>query len=639
MKKKLLLAILIIAYSLPGSALAAKMPKSNAIDATLEDVTGSNCTFLGNDPAPDENGKLEIPDANANLPLLIVTTTAEDGSNVKFLYYSCSPEQLAIVQTGNGALPWHERTIIDIVSAILKLVNAVVGWARDFLGKMIVTIIAQGLFINNNIVKDAWPFIQGIANLGFIFVLLYIALATTLRMESVGTSVQRLLPKLLIGALLVNFSLVIGGVLIDASRLIMAVEIRLMGGEGVTNENFTSKLIQKTDALDLQIAALDNANNKNDFSTVILRLVQNTVFVVLLTVALGVITINLFVRYIALLILLIFSPVPYLAFILPQTQKFADDWWRMFLKWVFYGPIVFFFLILITRIQSVGLALPQAAAKNAFDAPFFNAFAHFAIIIALFFVANKVGKQVAGVGSDAVMSFAAKNKRTAAAVGLGVATGGLGVPLLAGAGYLAGRAGVRGVANVGRDFGDKFKKDVTASARGGKFGGIAKFIAGPERDDKGKLKKGETSPGLSAAKAIGKRFGLGDPKKQLQTDEIKRELASTPLSTPAMASTAIPTNLQQYINGAGLSQGHIAKALDDGTKPLDTSSTLRFIIEHNDNKGTVGGLAQNEDFLRDLGSDGRNEFIKILNTNTRLSANDKADIVNRMVRTVKDKEI
>lgn len=561
-------------------------------------------------------------------------------------YYTCPQAVYNLMQNYSDVNKVSSLTkfYLGTIDVFFYIVNKFSVWALQIASYLMSVMLGQGKFIQNEIVKQAWPFVQGFANLGFIFALLYIALATTLRLESLGTSIQRLIPKLLIGALLVNFSLVIGGLLIDASRVVMAAEIKLLsGGASLDIDNLGDRIIGSSEAYKAAFAALQGSGP--GFWQYVLIKFQNALVVVALASGMLIIAINLFVRYIALLVLLIFSPLPYLALALPQTQGIFRQWWKMFLQWVFYGPIALFFLVLIVRIQ--GVQVFTLSTKQANDNIFFQQLIHLSIIVALLFVGHYVGKKAAGVGSDAVMGFASRNKKTAAAVGLAVATGGMAAPLLAGAGYLAGRAGARGAANVGRDFSDKFKKDFGKRARSGEnYAGIpgsgkaAQIIAGAERDDKGKPKKGETSVGMSGAKFISKRFGLGDPRKGKEETAIKTALQPLPAqqlqhAIPSAAapggSLIVPPALQAYINGAGLSQEHVTKALGD--------SNIKILVEHTTDKGHLLGVGQNEDYLRDLGSAGRSELIQRVNNNQNLNPNDKADIVNRIVRTVKDKDL
>jgi hypothetical protein len=71
---------------------------------------------------------------------------------------------------------------------------------------------ANGQFIN-----QGWGVIRDIANVMFIFILLYIAIRHILQMGSSNT--KRLLTSLIIAALLINFSLFFSKVIIDAGNI------------------------------------------------------------------------------------------------------------------------------------------------------------------------------------------------------------------------------------------------------------------------------------------------------------------------------------------------------------------------------------------------------------------------------------
>ncbi|OGY33474.1 MAG: hypothetical protein A3C02_03355 [Candidatus Andersenbacteria bacterium RIFCSPHIGHO2_02_FULL_45_11] len=651
--KQITLGVAFISMLLPSFVFAAEIQKDALLSVDQGVFKKTEKDACKEIQVQENKDTITVDNNVAHLPIIRESYQSESqgefdsGSSIFFRYYSCPDKVASEILSRVKEFTGIERLGIGVVNWLTWVINSIAEFLLAFFAYLILTMLKQGTFINDQIVKIGWPFIQGITNLGFIFVLLYIALATTLRIEAVGTSVQRLLPKLLIGALLVNFSLVIGGLLIDTSRLLMAVELRVLSGGQIDNiEQFKDDLLKSSHIAELGVASYKYQGSSSGYLASILRLLQGSVFRIVLVIAFGTIALNLLARYVVLLILLIFSPVPYLAFILPKTAKASTIWWGYFLKWVFYGPAVLFFLVIILQVQNIDIAIDAREGGTWMDSDAFKEFVRFIIVMALFFIGNKLSKKIAGDIGEIAMnsakrtgSFVRNNPKTAMVLA-GAATGGLG--LLAGAGAAgalgAGRAGARGVANAGRDFSDKFTKDFAASARGGKLGGFAKFVAGPERDDKGKLKKGETSPGLSAAKAIGKRFGLGDPKKQAEEKAIIDALGGQPLQHGVPNAQAqggalinVPQALQQYINGASLSQGHVPKALGD--------ANIKIIIEHTTNKSDLTGLAQNEDYLRDLGSNGRSELITRVNNNQNLQANDKADIVNRIVRTVKDKEL
>lgn len=651
MKTKFLILLYISTLTLifPLPTLAAKVSTKTAITSSSSLLT--KCTLVTSTP---ENDKIEVADANFfNVPLVLyrkpllegVGSAAltvvplagaggQFGSNVvsRLLpdkYYACSKEVFSMIQIEEGikgSFSITQRLLLDFASSILATINYFAKWILGFFGEALMMLIRQGTFINHSIVKEAWPFIQGIANLGFIFVLLYIALATTLRMESIGTSVQRLLPKLLIGALLVNFSLIIGGLLIDSSRLLMAVEINLMGGQNTQSENFAEKLMQKTELINTQVAALRDPGFKGDFTGIILRLLQNTLFILLTTVAVGVIAINLFVRYIALLVLLIFSPIPYLAFILPNTKNISDQWWGMFLKWVLYGPIVLFFLIIITRIQEINVSSAQVVPGDPLTAVFFNQLIQFIIVIALFFVANSVGKKVAGIGSDAAMSFTkrvgsfARNNPKTALTLAGLATGGAGA-IAMGAGAAAGLGAAQFGGRRARDFG----KELIVKPFNKKFGLGSESIY----DDKGQLKKGKSSIGTTAARSV-KSLITGEAIKDRASIQKQASIAGSFPGAPYKSTFDIndltrasfvakldPNMMKELMNNTDENQiKALAAAISKDKEGVIGKEQIKAIIDNADgarkeHKTVLKAVVQSPRIVNDLSSPQLEKILKI----------------------------
>lgn len=84
-----------------------------------------------------------------------------------------------------------------------------------------------------------------------------------------------------------------------------------------------------------------------------------TLFAAITLLALAVM---LFIRYIYLTLLLIFSPIIWLLWIFPSTQKYWSDWWHNFMKWVFFAPVMLFFLYL--AVATLG-QYPASLAKYA----------------------------------------------------------------------------------------------------------------------------------------------------------------------------------------------------------------------------------------------------------------------------------
>lgn len=611
-----LLAIFVAPFQASAQTTAVSAGTATRISGQNDDFfkNPKNCSVVKVvDSDADDVHTLDLQPQHQGLPLVRFTKNISLGSAIT--YYACTAEAFAIIQTtyNPGVLNSLSDTLVSFFTYFISIVNGFLTWVLKWAGYLLIAMIGQGKFITSDIVTQAWPFVQGLANLGFIFALLYIALATTLRLESVSSSIQRLLPRLLIAALLVNFSLVIGGLIIDASRLVMAAEIKIMGGGSLDYENFTAKLVESSNASATILSDIPIVDTSNA-SAAVLKMIQSVVFLGLLTAAIFVIAINLFIRYIALLILLILSPMAYLALALPKTSQYATQWWGMFIKWVLYGPIVLFFLIIITRIQNVDIVLSDTIAGNRLFTVFFNQFIHFAIVIALFFAAHSVGKKVAGAGSDAVMGFAKKNPRAALLTGLALGTGGLAAPLAAVGLNAAARS--RTANDLYKGVGSNLKESKMVKP-------VRKFFGAGNRNEKGELKAGKSSWTSNLAETL--TGGLNQSK-----NEDRAKVASnidTTLLNP------IKDLEHESITPTMLSRGHVVQAMDKGS--------IGDLMTRGEQSQRMA-IAGNKDYIAGLNPGDLNElqtFVrKQMPSGTDREKREKTQVLDRILKTVQEKD-
>jgi hypothetical protein len=115
-------------------------------------------------------------------------------------------------------------------------------------------------------------------------------------------------------------------------------------------------------------------------------------------------------RYIAIWILVILSPLAFIAWILPATKRLWEMWWKQLLNWSFIGIPMAFFLYLAmssvaglntyfqTQIIATGLEPETTGLLN-------NVFPYFAVLGILFF-GFFIGISASAMGSSAVVNFA-----------------------------------------------------------------------------------------------------------------------------------------------------------------------------------------------------------------------------------------
>ena len=231
--------------------------------------------------------------------------------------------------------------------------------------------LGDGL-VNIKAVQTGWNIVLQFTNLGFVLAIIVIAFATILRIESYG--MKKILWKLVVAALLVNFSLVIAGAFISMSATLSDVFIKQALGDNGTNLSIAlGNAIQPQKLGQIQdqgedVSIWDGLTAMiNWFFEYLAGLFFVIVFTFLAVLAFLTLFIMLLVRIIALMILLIVSPIVWLLWIFPATDKYWKQWWTEFLRWNFFAPIVLFFVYLAVATAAAFQAVDPALQDPAFQ--------------------------------------------------------------------------------------------------------------------------------------------------------------------------------------------------------------------------------------------------------------------------------
>ena len=205
---------------------------------------------------------------------------------------------------------------------------------------------------DNPAIAVGWPVARDFANMIVVLGFVVIGIATALRINDYGA--KKLLPKLIIAAILINFSLVICGVFIDGSNIAAKYFVQ-SGGKGLTSGIVT--------VLDNQKGQLEGIFKK-DIGQYIAQTVS-LLFVYILGNIVYILFFFLFlVRYLALWVLVIFSPIAFVCYVFPFTKKFFEAWWTNFFSWCIIGLTGSFFLYLSDKITDGLIKGVGAQAKK-----------------------------------------------------------------------------------------------------------------------------------------------------------------------------------------------------------------------------------------------------------------------------------
>lgn len=283
----------------------------------------------------------------------------------------CSPVQWTTGKLIGAAATAAANVSSNLIGWILYIVMYFVTMIVSFFIAIVVYFIGVILQLNTNIVnslavQSGFTITLAVANLGFVLGIIVIAIMTIIRNETYG--MKHILWKFVVAAILVNFSLVIGGVLINTADLFTNYFLSAFpgGGGGLSAaSNFSSALagafvntatsLTSTSTIaggGLTGTASQFGSGLASIITPIFEVGFVLIMLAMIFITLGTFFFMLLVRYIELSILLILMPLVWLFWVFPKLEHLWDKWWNEFLRWTFFAPIVIFFLYLAIATSS-----------------------------------------------------------------------------------------------------------------------------------------------------------------------------------------------------------------------------------------------------------------------------------------------
>jgi len=204
------------------------------------------------------------------------------------------------------------------------------------------------------VVTSIWTMIRDLFNILFIFSLVYIGLRTILYSDDSGT--KKMLGMLIAAALLINFSLYIAKVVVDVSNF-TAVQVYETATKGISVEDDTTgyqiigTFITGDSSISgayMQVLNISSWFGKHNSLASSGNIFVYSIFMMLFLGFLGFVfaygALMLVTRFIAIIFYLMFSPLMFLGWVLPQFQSISTKWWKGFIAWCFYAPVYIFML-------------------------------------------------------------------------------------------------------------------------------------------------------------------------------------------------------------------------------------------------------------------------------------------------------
>ncbi len=301
-----------------------------------------------------------------------------------------------------------------------------------FLLSFIIEIAGYNGYLNSTPVQVGWVMVRDITNMGFVVILLLIAFGTILGIEQYEW--KKMLVKFVLAAILVNFSRIICGVFIDVSQVVMITFVN--GVAATAGGNLINAF-----SLDKLMGVNPNVPAEGiSGSGTFMASVGAITFAAIVAGLMLVFFMMLAARMVVLWVLIVLSPLAFVLSVLPQTEKYASEWWSEFGSNLITGPVLMFFIWLSFVTVGSGaihdeISSPEnnsspTIAQGAADADRIGGqqvgisevmtwpkMANFAIAVAMLAVGAKAAAQIGGVGASWAGNAVDFGKKVAAVAG------------------------------------------------------------------------------------------------------------------------------------------------------------------------------------------------------------------------------
>lgn len=222
----------------------------------------------------------------------------------------------------------------EVVGGIIYVFIWALGLVLILVMKGLILIASYQNFIGSGAVQEGWTVVRDLSNMFFVVILLVIAFSTILHLENY--SYKKWLPKLVLMAVLINFSKTICGLLIDVAQIIMLTFVNAF--KDVAGGNLIEMLGIR------EIVTLAEGSDPVGFWQIVGAYVLGLIYMIIALVVITTMMMMLVMRLVMIWIYVVLSPLAYLLAAFPGGAQYASQWWSEFIKNLVVGPVIAFFI-------------------------------------------------------------------------------------------------------------------------------------------------------------------------------------------------------------------------------------------------------------------------------------------------------
>ena len=325
-------------------------PQCQDFENAYESAQKTYLSATGGDPSSVIHTEAIAPAADTKTPVVNKDTPAKVDTSVK--------DTANTGQNNSTVLAAQSQdSILDgIMMKIMSLFALLVGVAALLLDwTMYYTVVTMGNYVSNlTAVGVAWRILRDLSNIALIFGFLAIGISIILETNWYGGG-TKLLPKLLMAAVFLNFSLFFTEAVIDGGNLLATqFYTQINGGvpaskvslslTTVSNEGISNKIMSQ---LGLQSIYGDARNANTEifkagnpwligFMGILLFLITAFVLFSLAFI--------LIARFVALIFIIILAPIGFIGFAVPQLSSIGNKWKDELIKQTITAPVLLLML-------------------------------------------------------------------------------------------------------------------------------------------------------------------------------------------------------------------------------------------------------------------------------------------------------
>jgi len=310
-------------------------------------------------------------------------------------------------------MAWLPALIASSIAQVFFFIPVAASLALFGVAELLLRFVLSPDFISvsyttNDFVTLGWTLTRDFANIFFIIFLVIIGLATALRLGEYQW--QKTLPLLIGIALLINFTPVILGLIVDASNIIMNFFVSGIAKEGL----FVPRIQIYLMSVVKQISEADFAD-PGSFFAIIAQPLAYIIFNTMAAIIYFLFAALFIFRYIALWTLVILSPIAFLCYILPHTREIFSLWRNQFIQWCIIGIAAAFILYLSDHllyiIMEKGTDFVAEGTQEGWG--LLNALIPYYVVLAFLIFGFFGALSTSAMGATAIISVAQKGVKTA----------------------------------------------------------------------------------------------------------------------------------------------------------------------------------------------------------------------------------